>query len=229
MTAAIPAIAVIIIAGTAFVWAVTRHKGRHEQRFGTAPRVQSPVRGLPPAPVLAADYASLATPCPDCGVDHIGKCGPWGPAALPEHASTSMLPVALPLQPLPELLPAELAGEEAAEFRERHRAAMKNGPVPLTIVTDATITPADVDQAYQDALAINQPAAAGPTTGEIFEHLHEGDRCWCLPWKPAPLPQAVVDELNGHTSVDEAIESMFTRAQADQVIALTNGQVTSDA
>ena len=176
MTAWYIAIPVIIIAGTAFVWAVTRHKGRHEQTEARA-GVEA-----------------------DTFISELRHPAPWEDVPRPARPAPTMT-IEPPLRPLPH----------------------------LTIVTDDTITPADVDQAYQDALAINQPAAAGPTTGEIFEHLHEGDRCWCLPWKPAPLPQAVVDELNGHTSVDEAIESMFTRAQADQVIALTNGQVTSDA
>jgi hypothetical protein len=289
VTAWYVAIPVVAIVGTLLVLfsrMVARHNaarahGRHEN--GHTVHHDGPpltARRLPAAGALADAYASLATPCPRCKVDHIGDCPPWGPAALPGHPAASMIPVALPLEPLPpakpvpvwplkltlepvpdehrdcrevggcgpdcpwcaypELLPAELTGEEAAALRERFYEAVKGKPAPftlppgpplpdLTIVTDDTITPADVDQAYQDALAINQPAVVEPTTGEIFEHLHEGDRCWCLPWKPAPLLQAVVDELNGHTSIDEAIESMFTRAQADQVIALTNGQVTSDA
>jgi hypothetical protein len=37
-----------------------------------------------------------------------------------------------------------------------------------------------------------------------------------------------VQGLNGHYTVDAAVESMFTRAQAAQVRALANGQV-SDA
>jgi hypothetical protein len=94
---------------------------------------------------------------------------------------------------------------------------------------DLTITTTDAaDEAYADVVSAGvhdgktRPGIE-PTTGEIFEHVHEGERCWCLPWKPAPLPQAVVDELGGHQSVDACIESMFTRAEADQVRALTNG------
>ena len=76
----------------------------------------------------------------------------------------------------------------------------------------------------------SRPAHAtdAQTTGEIFEHLHEGDDCWCKPWKPAPPPAPpapVVEGLNGHYTVDAAVESMFTRAQAEQVRALENGEV----
>jgi hypothetical protein len=68
------------------------------------------------------------------------------------------------------------------------------------------------------------------TTGEIFEHLCNGPDCWCRPWTPTPdtPPAEVVQGLNGHYTVDAAVESMFTRAQAAQVRALANGQV-SDA
>ena len=87
------AIPVIIIAGTAFVWVTTRGKGhRQKTRFGTAPRVQPPVRGLPAAGTLAADYASLATPCWRCDTDHIGDCPPWAaaaPARPPGHVDAA--------------------------------------------------------------------------------------------------------------------------------------------
>ena len=161
MTAWYIAIPVIIIAGTAFVWAVTRHKGRHQQ---------------------AEARAGVEA---DTFISELRHPAPWEDVPRPARPAPTMT-IEPPLRPLPDLV----------------------------IVTDDTITPADVDQAYQDALAINQPAAVEPTTGEIFEHLHEGDRCWCLPWKPAPFPAAVVEKL-GHATVEEALNSIVMRSEEE--------------
>jgi hypothetical protein len=77
----------------------------------------------------------------------------------------------------------------------------------------------------ESAKAQTPPAAHpnrpdGQTTGEIFEHLCEGTGCWCHSFRRLPAPPGWAVELNhGYSDNTEAVESMFTRAQADQVNA----------
>jgi hypothetical protein len=106
-----------------------------------------------------------------------------------------------------------------------------------TVEHDLTITAGPgADEAYQDVVNAGMHDARrrpdGQTTGEIFEHLCEGTGCWCHSFRRLPAPPDWAVQINhGYSDNTEAVESMFTRAQADQVNAAlaqaeASGQVT---
>jgi hypothetical protein len=151
-----------------------------------------------------------------------------------------------PLKPLPPTVSAlspsimlrdhrELTDEEVASIRARFTQAVKGRPHLIVLPPDAPDADDDIQHAAEqfnprpgDKPARPAHATDTQTTGEIFEHLCNGPDCWCRPWTPTPdtPPAEVVQGLNGHYTVDAAVESMFTRAQAAQVRALANGQVS---
>jgi hypothetical protein len=263
MTTAQIAIPAVFLAFSAlFVLSrVVRHRnaarahGRHENGHTVHDGPPPAARRLPSARGRAAAFSELATPCPRCGVDHIGGCGMRpGPASLPAHLrpgvvlpSTPKLALAPALEPLPpwagqpcicdtagpnwclafhEQPEPDLTGEEAAALRERHAESLKRQePIHLPPDPDLTITAGPgADEAYQDVVNAGMHDArrrpGGQTTGEIFEHLCEGTGCWCHSFRRLPAPPGWAVELNhGYSDNTEAVESMFTRAQADQVNA----------
>jgi hypothetical protein len=163
---------------------------------------------------------------------------PWDAAPRPDHPTATMVPLygaddaPSPLGQLLKPLP-KLTDEEIANLKARFAEAVKNAGVILPPAQP------DADDDIRHAAEHFNPrpgdkpprpphATDTQTTGEIFEHLCNGPDCWCRPWTPTPdtPPAEVVQGLNGHYTVDAAVESMFTRAQAAQVRALANGQVS---
>jgi hypothetical protein len=221
-----------------------RHENGHTVHHDGPPLT---ARRLPAAGALADAYASLATPCERCGTDHIGGCGMRpGPGSLPAHLrpgvvlpSTPKLALAPALEPLPptrvslgydplpELLPAELTGEEAAALRERHAESLKRqGPIHLPPDPDLTITAGPgADEAYADVVKAGihdgktPPGEAPETVLERAERL-----------TPEGRPSYWVEATNGHVDNDRLVESMLMRhidpetlARMDAARALTNG------
>lgn len=144
----------------------------------------------------------------------------WAPAFLPVKKVGGAPPwQAEPLEPLPE------------QVTERSPAPFMPVAAPIDVNQDA--------EEWRQILGDNKPARPahatdGQTTGEIFEHLHEGPDCWCLPWKPPPppgLPEQVREKLNDHHTVDAYLDSLVMRAEeaagfrAELGQALQNGQV----
>ena len=240
---AIPAVA-IAFSALLVLSRVVRHRnaarpaGRHEN--GHTVHHDGPpltAKRLPSARDRAAAFSELATPCPRCGVDHIGGCGMRpGPASLPAHLRPG---VVLPPTPKLALAPAlePLPGRPASLPNWRG----EDVPGPDDTDPDLTITAGPgADEAYQDVVNAGMHDArrrpGGQTTGEIFEHLCEGTGCWCHSFRR--LPAAVVRELK-HETVDEAVASIVLHAKeaaefraelearlAEDDAAHANGQVT---
>jgi hypothetical protein len=136
---------------------------------------------------------------------------------LPAHLRPGVVLPATPklaaaLEPLPDGM-ITVSGNAGHAVEALKSAARKADELAgLTIAAGP-----GADEAYADVVSAGvhdgktRPGIE-PTTGEIFEHVHEGERCWCLPWKPAPLPQAVARELK-HPTVDEAMDSIVLRAE----------------
>jgi hypothetical protein len=228
---AIPAVAIAF--GALLVLSrVVRHRnaarpaGRHENGHTVHDGLPPAARRLPSARGRAEALAGLAEPCPACGVDHIGDCVA---GTLPVHLRPG---VVLPVTPKLALAPAlePLPGRPASLPNWRG----EDVPGPDDTDPDLTITAGPgADEAYQDVVNAGMHDARrrpdGQTTGEIFEHLCEGIKCWCHSFRR--LPGWAVELNHGYTDNTEAVESMFTRAQADQVNAAlaqaeASGQVT---
>jgi hypothetical protein len=140
---AIPAVAIAFSA--LFVLSrVVRHRnaarahGRHENGHTIHHDGPPPAaRRLPSASDRAAAFSELATPCPRCGVDHIGGCGMRpGPASLPAHLRPG---VVLPSTPKLALAPAlEPLPDEHDITEEQHQAARahlieRHGAIPPSL------------------------------------------------------------------------------------------------
>lgn len=112
-----------------------------------------------------------------------------------------------PLKPLPT---TDVPGPVARGVR--HEPA-GSGPGTLHLVAD------EIDQLMADVKArfgLDQPEPEprSETVDEKYERLF-----------PRTVPAWAAEHVNFHTDNADMVESMFTRAQADQVRALANGQV----
>ena len=141
--------------------------------------------------------------------------------------------------------PVDVPGPEVVPYKP------VDGHPPWTPEPVHRFSPAEWKQAAEDVnelvkdvkarFGLNEAPPARPahatdaqTTGEIFEHLHEGPDCWCLPWKPPPppgLPEQIRGELNDHHTVDGFLDSLCMHAEeahafrAELGKALENGEV----
>lgn len=162
----------------------------------------------------------------DTFIGELRKSGPWENAARPASPAPTMVPEP-PLTPLPEL-----TDEEAADFKERFAAAMKEGRPPVILPPDLDDRPATVSEAcwygpctdctawpdcdcghHREGTVTIRPAQRTQTTGEIFEHLCEGTACWCHSFKR--VPQEVFDGLGHHATVDESLNSIVVRSERE--------------
>jgi hypothetical protein len=139
---------------------VVRHRnaarahGRHENGHTVHHDGPPPAaRRLPSASDRAAAFSELATPCPRCGVDHIGGCGMRpGPASLPAHLRPGVVLPPTPklapaLEPLPDepiyLLPDPglIAGDPVVRTRGLAEPGFMTGPLCIKCKTNRVPLP----------------------------------------------------------------------------------------